>query len=115
MFLDAHAPDLNSLIGVAGNQTIIQSGGGIVEYGGLNITSPDAATAYQADLLVWLQEFSVAMKTAGKFLLINLAGWSLYPSAKAQIVACNGAGLEGLLSPGCVGVAGAGDGVSRPH
>ncbi|WP_447983771.1 hypothetical protein [Nitrospira sp. Nam74] len=96
VFLDAHGPDLKSMFNLDA-ATKITEGGHIAEYGGRYIA--DLEVDYQATMLTWLKELAAAAKAKNKFVLLNQAGYTLYPSAWDQAIACNGSGMEFMLRP----------------
>jgi hypothetical protein len=99
LFLDAHAHDFPTVIGITNGQTKIAAGGGIAEYGGRTPTDPTLIQEYQRDMVTWLAELAANAKAKGKFLLLNQAGYMLDPSAKQQILAANGAATEFMHQP----------------
>lgn len=99
LFLDAHAHDFPTVIGITNGQTKIASGGGIAEYGGRTPTDPTLIQEYQQDMVTWLTELAAAAKAKGKFLLLNQAGYMLDPMAKQQQMAARGSGTEFMHHP----------------
>jgi hypothetical protein len=99
LFLDAHAHDFPTVIGITNGQTKIATGGGIAEYGGRTPTDPTLIQEYQQDMVTWLTELAASAKAKGKFLLLNQAGYMFDPSAKQQIIAANGTGTEFMHQP----------------
>ncbi|WP_447984037.1 hypothetical protein [Nitrospira sp. Nam74] len=99
LFLDAHAHDFPTVIGMTNGQTKIATGGGIAEYGGRTPTDPTLIQDYQRDMVTWLTELAASAKAKGKFLLLNQASYMLDASAKQQIIAANGTGTEFMHQP----------------
>jgi hypothetical protein len=99
LFLDAHAHDFPTVIGITNGQTRIAAGGGIAEYGGRTPTDPTLIQEYQRDMVTWLTELAASARAKGKFLLLNQAGYMLDPSARQQIIAANGTGTEFMHQP----------------
>jgi hypothetical protein len=98
-FLDAHAPDFPTVIGITNGQTKIATGGGIAEYGDRTPTDPTLIQDYQRDMVTWLTELAAGAKTKGKFILLNQASYMLDPAAKQQILGANGTGTEFMHQP----------------
>ncbi|WP_447983604.1 hypothetical protein [Nitrospira sp. Nam74] len=99
LFLDAHAPDFPTVVGMTNGQTKIVGGGGIVEYEGRAPTDPFLIQEYQNDMVTWLAELAASAKAKGKFLLLNQASYMLDPLAKQQQLAAQGTGTEFMHQP----------------
>lgn len=99
VFLDAHATGFADTFQV-GQQTTVNFGGGIREYGGLRAGDPALDTAYQADVISWLTQLRGSLNAAGKWGVVNQATNLAYEqSARDQAVAIGGFNTENLIAP----------------
>lgn len=104
VFLDEHGPGFSLAMGI-GSQTIILSGGGIREYGGLvphqySSSSMDPLdTAFNDDVVDWLTYLQSRLTAVGKSMHINTAEYFMYPLGFDQAVAAKGTMTEWLHSP----------------
>lgn len=101
LFLDEHGPGFSIPFAI-GYKTIILSGGGIREYGGLVPqdyrfgTYNALDTQYNADVVTWLTYLQSRLGPAGKFIHINAAEYFMDPLVVSQTLASKGAMIEHL-------------------
>jgi hypothetical protein len=99
VFLDAHGSGFSDTFKI-GFQTIINSGGGIQEYGGLRPGDPRLDAAYGADMLSWLTQLHGDLAAAGKWGILNQATNFAYdPMSREQAIAIGGFQTENLIAP----------------
>ena len=104
VFLDEHRPGFSSAMAI-GEQTVIVSGGGIREYGGLvprDARTPRTNTLdalYNADVVDWLTYLQSRLAPAGKSILVNTAEYFMDPLGYSQSLAAKGVYTELLQSP----------------
>jgi hypothetical protein len=99
VFLDAHGSGFSDTF-KTGWQTIINSGGGIQEYGGRRPGDPVLEAAYNADVVNWLNELKSRLAAAGKWGAVNQATNLAYDQmARDQAVAIGGFNTENLIAP----------------
>ncbi len=103
LFLDEHGPGA-SLGWAIGLDTIIDSGGGVREYGGLRPKNYNDQSfsqldeEYNADVVTWLTYLRSRLDAVNKFALINTAEYFMGDYAFAQNLAAGGAFTELLHS-----------------
>jgi hypothetical protein len=98
IFLDEHGPGF-SLSFSWGKQVHSTSGGGIREFNGKRPQNPELEKEYNTAVAGWLATLSSTLKPAGKFVLVNTAGYSLDPLAVEQILAAKGVTTELMYRP----------------
>jgi hypothetical protein len=99
VFLDAHSTGFANTFQI-GNQTRINSGGGIQEYGGLRAGDPALDAAYERDVINWLNQLHGRLTAAGKWGVVNQATNLAYEqAARDQAVAIGGFNTENLIAP----------------
>ena len=90
LFLDAHGAGFSDTF-KTGWQTIINSGGGIQEYGGRRPGDPVLEAAYNTDVVNWLRELQGRLVATGKWGAVNQAtNLSYNQMARDQAVAIGG-------------------------
>jgi hypothetical protein len=99
VFLDAHGSGFSDPFKV-GWLTVINSGGGIQEYGGRRPGDPIFEAAYNADVVSWLNELRGQLVAAGKWGVVNEATNLGYDQmSRDQAIAIGGFDTENLIAP----------------
>lgn len=97
VFLDAHGPGFTRSHSW-GQQTVASSGGGIREYDGRR-PGADVDAAYNAAMVQWLTSLDTQFKQAGKFVIVNTAGYMLDQLSIDQYTAGRGLDTEFMHRP----------------
>lgn len=98
VFLDEHSHQLAEAMKF-GSQAVVESGGGLREYGGLRPGDAALDAAWSADVAGALATYRDALDVRGGFLLVNLATYYTAADAQAQVAAAGGVTVEGLWRP----------------
>jgi hypothetical protein len=97
VFLDAHGPGF-TLSHSWGIQTVALSGSGIREFGGQR-PGPDLDRSYNAAMVIWLDYLYSQFHQAGKFVIVNTAGYMLDSLSADQFMAAKGLDTEFMHRP----------------
>ena len=98
LWIDEHAPGFSWPLSF-GYQTVVQSGGGIREFGGRRPGNVDFESAYADSVANWLILFSAQATQAGKKVLINANENALHPWLLPQVNAVHGMSTESKHRP----------------
>jgi hypothetical protein len=98
VWIDEHAPGF-SWPHSFGYQTVIMSGGGIREFGGLRPGSDSLEQSYSDAVASWLTYLAGQAKMTGKKVLINANANALHPWLLPQVKAINGMSTESKHRP----------------